>query len=108
MVRENKYTVRTHIAVIDSVVRIIHEFSSDVLNIGYVEGSKKCTLTYNLELITKDEIDQQVQNFGLNERFTISRYPDENSLDYTVICIFNDTETNDTILEHINEFFVNK
>ena len=108
MVRENKYTTRTHIVVAGSEIRIIHEFRSDILNIGYVESSKKCTLSYNLELITKDEIEQQIQNFGLNERFTTSRYPDENSLDYTIICTFNDTETDNTILEHINEFFVNK
>lgn len=82
----------------------LYVFRSNELNISYITNTNKCTFSFNLEYITINEANNQIEKFGSYLDFDYKELV-YHPLDYNVICYINKKETNESILESICECF---
>lgn len=83
--------------------RILYAFKSPELNIVFISSSQSCSLSFNLEVITKNksiDVINKLKNY-------IDFYWEEitgHALDFNVVCRFNG-RTNEYILNGLSECF---
>lgn len=80
-------------------------FLNDILNISYITTTKRCSLSFNLDLISLKEARDIVKNFRKYKRFDYE-IQDDDPNDYNVLCLFPNSETDGTILRAIDEVFI--
>lgn len=80
-------------------------FLNDILNISYITTTKRCSLSFNLDLISLKEARKVVKNFRKYKYFDYEIQDDDPS-EYEVLCLFPNTETDGTILRAIDEVFI--
>ena len=85
--------------------RTVYTYSSKELNIAYISTTKKCTFSYNLELVDKREAERQITHFSNVCACTTSTVPGH-ELDLNIMCCFPDTMSDNDILNAINREFV--
>jgi hypothetical protein len=84
--------------------KTVYICKSDELNISFITNSKTCSLSFNLEYVSMDDIKQQLKIFHSLIPYTCKEIID-NPLDYNMVCEFNDNETNESIIASLNKCF---
>ena len=83
--------------------RVLFVFRSEKLNISYISTTQKCSLSFNLEVITKEKAEEQINKLKKNIDFNWEEIID-NTLDFNVVCHF-EGKTDEEILKELNYTF---